>query len=69
MLEYWSKKPVKGYIVEETMRMVLSSWKIDKWNIYEKIIRDEETSTCKLEARHQTLDKLIRASGNNAKSS
>ena len=69
MLEYWSKKPVKGNIVEETMRMVLSSWKIDKWNIYEKIIRDEETSTFKLEARHQTLDKLIRASGNNAKSS
>ena len=59
VLEYWEKKLVKGYIVEETRRMVLPSWKIEEWNIYEKILNDEETSTCKLEAWHQTLDKLL----------
>lgn len=59
VLEYWEKRLVKGYLVEETRRMVLPSWKIEEWNIFEKIIKDEETSTCKLEAWHQTLDKLL----------
>ena len=52
--EYWEKKLVKGYLVEETRRMVLPNWKIEEWNIFEKIINNEETSTCKLEAWHQT---------------
>ena len=39
--------------------MVLPSWTIEEWNIYDKILNDEETSTCKLEAWHQTLDKLL----------
>ena len=38
--------------------MVLPSWKIEEWNIYEKTSKDEETSTCKLEAWHMTLDNL-----------
>ena len=59
MLDYWEKKLVKGYLVEETRRMVLPNWKIEEWNIFEKIINNEETSTCKLEAWHQTLDKLL----------
>ena len=59
VLEYWEKKLVKGYLVEETRRMVLPNWKIEEWNVYEKIIKKEETSTCKLEAWHQTLDKLL----------
>ena len=50
---------MKGFIVEETRRMVLPSWTIEEWNIYDKILNDEETSTCKLEAWHQTLDKLL----------
>ena len=39
--------------------MVLPYWKIEEWNIFEKIVKDEGTSTCKLEAWHQTLDKLL----------
>lgn len=57
VLDYWEKKLVKGFHVEETRRMVLPSWTIEEWNIYDKILNDEETSTCKLEAWHQTLDK------------
>ena len=59
VIDYWEKKLVKGYLVEETRRMVLPNWKIEEWNIFEKIINNEETSTCKLEAWHQTLDKLL----------
>ena len=44
VLEYWEKNLVKGYLVEETRRMVLPNWKIEEWNVYEKIIRKEETS-------------------------
>ena len=42
--KYWEKNLVKGYIVEETRRTVLPRWKIEEWNIYEKIIKKEETS-------------------------
>ena len=59
ILDYWGKNLIKGYIVEETRRLVLPTWKIEEWNIYEKIINHEETSTCKLEAWHKTLDKLL----------
>ena len=59
VLDYWEKNLVKGYMVAETRRTVLPKWKIEEWNIYEKIIKKEETSTCKLEAWHQNLDRLL----------
>jgi hypothetical protein len=34
-------------------------WKVEEWNIYEKIIKKEETSTCKLEAWHKNLDNIL----------
>ena len=34
-------------------------WRIEEWNIYEKIIKKEETSTCKLEAWHKNLDRIL----------
>ena len=43
VLEYWEKRLVKGYLVDETRRMVLPSWNIEEWNIFEKIIRNEES--------------------------
>ena len=59
VLEYWGKHLVKGYIVLETQNHVLPKWKISEWNIYEKIINKHETSTCKLEAWHQRLSKVL----------
>ena len=38
-----TKAELKGFIVEETRRVVLPSWKIEEWNIYDKILNDEET--------------------------
>ena len=46
-------------IVMETQNHVLPKWSIDEWNIYEKIINKHETSTCKLEAWHQRLSKVL----------
>ena len=57
--KYWEKNFIKGYIVEETQRTVLPRWRIEEWNIYEKIIKKEETSTCKLEAWHKNLDRIL----------
>ena len=37
----------------------MPKWKIEEWNIYEKIIKKEETSTCKLEAWHKNLDRIL----------
>ena len=59
ILEFWEKNFVKGFVVAETRRTVLPKWKIEEWNIYEKIIRKEETSTCKLESWHNRLDKVL----------
>ena len=59
ILEYWEKTLVKGYIVEETRTRILPKWKPEEWNIYEKIIKKEDTSTCKLEAWHKKLDKIL----------
>ena len=59
VLEYWEKTLVKGYIVEETRTRILPKWKPEEWNIYEKIIKKEDTSTCKLEAWHKKLDKIL----------
>ena len=59
ILEFWEKNFVKGFIVAETRRTVLPKWKIEEWNIYEKIIKKEETSTCKLESWHNWLDKVL----------
>ena len=59
ILEYWEKNFVKGYVVAETRRTVLPKWKIEEWNIYEKIVIKEETSTCKLESWHNRLDKVL----------
>ena len=44
--------------MDETKRMVLPSWKIEEWNIFDNIIRDEETSTCKLEAWHPSFEEF-----------
>ena len=59
VLEHWEKNFVKGYMVEETRRVVEPKWKVEEWNIYEKIIKKEETSTCKLEAWHKNLDNIL----------
>ena len=59
ILEYWEKGLVKGYIVEETRTRIPPKWKPEEWNIYEKIIKKEETSTCKLEGWHNKLDKIL----------
>ena len=59
ILEFWEKNLVKGYIVAETRRTILSKWKIEEWNVYDKIIKKEETSTCKLESWHNKLDKVL----------
>ena len=59
VLEFWEKNLVKGYIVAETRRTILPKWKIEEWNIYDKIIKKEETSTCKLESWHNKLDKVL----------
>ena len=59
ILEYWEKNFIRGYVVAETRRKVLPKWRIDEWNIYEKIINKEETSTCKLESWHNRLDRVL----------
>ena len=53
------KDPSKGYVVAETRKTILPKWKVEEWNIYEKIIKKEETSTCKLEGWHNKLDKIL----------
>ena len=50
---------MKGYVVAETRRTVLPKWKIEEWNIYEKIVKKEETSRCKIESWHNRLDKVL----------
>ena len=59
VLEYWEKNLIKGYVVAETRKTILPKWKVEEWNIYEKIIKKEETSTCKLEGWHNKLDKIL----------
>ena len=59
ILEFWEKNLVKGYIVAETRRTILPKWKIEEWNVYDKIIKKEETSTCKLESWHNKLHKVL----------
>ena len=59
VLEYWEKNLVKGYVVAETRKTILPKWKVEEWNIYDKIIKKEETSTCKLEGWHNKLDKIL----------
>ena len=44
ILEFWEKNLVKGYIVAETRRTILPKWKIEEWNVYDQIIKKEETS-------------------------
>ena len=50
---------MNGYIVEESRTRIYPKWKPAAWNIYEKIIKKEETSTCKLEGWHNKLDKIL----------
>ena len=59
ILLFWEKNLVKGYIVAETRRTILPKWKIEEWNVYDKIIKKEETSTCKLESWHNKLHKVL----------
>ena len=59
ILVVWEKNSVKDFIVEETRRTVLPRWKIEEWNIYDKIIKKEDTLTCKLESWHNTHDKIL----------
>ena len=59
ILEYWEKSLVKGYIVEETRTKISPKWKPEELKIYEKIIKKEDTCTCKLEGWHNKLDKIL----------
>ena len=59
ILEYWDRSFINGYIVAEILTKIEPKCKPEEWNIYEKIVKREETSTCKLEAWHQKLDKIL----------
>ena len=50
---------MNAYIVEESRTRIYPKWKPAAWNIYEKIIKKEETSTCKQEGWHDKLYKIL----------